>query len=208
MRLDDEATVGERIAYYRKRRGMTQEVLCGLVGGRSTEWLRQIENGKRDVDKLSTIVAVANALKVSPLTLLPGPFRSNPRRGTSLGSAPDVVPDSEAAMLRYDGMAGFIGVPDRPMARSDDLRRRMRHAFLCSQTERWSEMAPFVPDMIADAAWYTTRTPIPSAEKPTTCRRSCTGSPPGCWTGSASLICRGWRQNVRRSPPNRPAIHC
>jgi hypothetical protein len=85
------------------------------------------------------------------LTLLPGPFRSNPRRGTSLGSAPDVVPDIEAAMLRYDGMAGFIGVPDRPMARSDDLRRRMRHAFLCSQTERWSEMAPFVPDMIADA---------------------------------------------------------
>lgn len=147
----DEATVGERIAYYRKRRGMTQEVLCGLVGGRSTEWLRQIENGKRDVDKLSTIVAVANALKISPMALLPGPFRSIPRSGATLGTAPDVVPDIEAAMLRYDGMAGFIGVPDRPAVSAGRLRRRMEHAFVCSQTERWSEMAPFVPDMIADA---------------------------------------------------------
>lgn len=147
MRLDDSATVGERIAYHRKRRGMTQEVLCGLVGGRSTEWLRQIENGKREVDRLSTIVAVAEALKISPTVLLPGPFRTSPRQNAT---APDAVPAIEAAMLRYDGIAGLIGVPNahRPPA---DLRRRMERAFVCSQTERWSEMAPLVPDMIADA---------------------------------------------------------
>jgi len=114
MRLDDETTVGERIAYYRKRRGMTQEVLCGLVGGRSIEWLRQIENGHRDVDKLSTIVAVAEALRISPNALLPGPFRATSRHAGALGSAPDVVPAIEAAMLRYDGIAGLVGVPDRP----------------------------------------------------------------------------------------------
>jgi transcriptional regulator with XRE-family HTH domain len=61
--MDDEASVGDRIAYYRKRRGMTQEVLCGLVGGRSTEWLRQIENNKREVDKLSR-AALANRRSV------------------------------------------------------------------------------------------------------------------------------------------------
>lgn len=164
MRLSDEATVGERIAYYRKRRGMPQQVLCGLVGGRSTEWLRQIENGKRDVDKLSAIVAVANALKISPTTLLPGPFRSNRRQGNTLGTAPDVVPEIESAMLRYNGMAGFIGVPDRPPAAPDDLRRRMEHAFVCSQTERWSEMAPFVPGMIADA-WHLVQNATTDAER-------------------------------------------
>lgn len=151
MRLDDTATVGARIAYYRKRRGMTQEVLCGLVGGRSTEWLRQIENGKRDVDKLSTIVAVAEALKISPMKLLPGPFHATPRDGATLGTAPDVVPAIESAMLRYDGMAGLIGVPERAPVSPDHLRARMEQAFVCSQTERWSEMAPLVPDMIADA---------------------------------------------------------
>lgn len=150
MRLEDSITVGERIAYYRKRRGMTQEVLCGLVGGRSTEWLRQIENGKRDVDKLSTIVAVAEALKIGPMDLLPGPFRTTPRPGTAMGTAPDSVPLIEAAMLRYDGIAGLIGVPERPLVAPADLRRRIDRAFVCSQTERWSEMAPYVPDMIAD----------------------------------------------------------
>jgi transcriptional regulator with XRE-family HTH domain len=153
VRLDDEVTVGERIAYYRKRRGMTQEVLCGLVGGRSTEWLRQIENGKREVDRLSTIVAVAEALRISPSALLPGAFRRPSRRGDTLGTAPDAVPSIEAAMLRYNGTAQLVGVPDRVPVSPGDLRMRMSRAFVCSQTERWSEMAPLVPDMIADA-WH------------------------------------------------------
>jgi transcriptional regulator with XRE-family HTH domain len=149
--MDDEASVGDRIAYYRKRRGMTQEVLCGLVGGRSTEWLRQIENNKREVDKLSTIVAVAEALQISPSALLPGPFRASARRTDSLGMAPLVVPEIESAMLRYDGIASLVGVPDRALVSAADLRQRTARAFVCSQTERWSEMAPLVPDMIADA---------------------------------------------------------
>ncbi|MET0235427.1 MAG: helix-turn-helix transcriptional regulator [Kibdelosporangium sp.] len=153
MRLDDDATVGERIAHYRRRRGMTQQVLCGLVGGRSTEWLRQIENGHRDVDKLSTVVAVAGALKISPSALLPGPFRARVTGRTTLGTAPDHVPEIEAAMLRYDGITELIGVPDRPMSPPDHLRLRIERAFVCSQTERWSEMAPLIPGMIADA-WH------------------------------------------------------
>ncbi|MGH3481252.1 MAG: helix-turn-helix domain-containing protein, partial [Nocardioidaceae bacterium] len=153
MRLDDETTVGERIAYYRKRRGMTQEVLCGLVGGRSTEWLRQIENGKREVDKLSTIVAIAEALRITPSALLPGPFRAPSRRGDTLGTAPNSVPSIETAMLRYDGIAGLVGVPNWSPVSPDDLRQRMAQAFVRSQTERWSEMAPLVPDMISDA-WH------------------------------------------------------
>ncbi|GGP46409.1 helix-turn-helix domain-containing protein [Saccharothrix coeruleofusca] len=153
MRPDTEATVGERIAYYRKRQGMTQEVLCALVGGRTTEWLRQIENGKREVDKLSTIVTVADALRIPPSTLLPGPFRATAKREDSLGTAPSVVPAIEAAMLRYNGIATLIGEPDRTPVSPEHLRIRVEKAFAHSQTERWSEMAPLVPDMIADA-WH------------------------------------------------------
>ncbi len=156
VRPDDEASVGERIAYYRKRRSMSQEVLCGLAGGRTTEWLRQIESGEREVDKLSTIVLVAEALKISPSALLPGPFRTVPNRVDTLGSAPDVVPEIEAAMLRYDGIAGLLNLPDRPGVSAGHLRIRVERAFVCSQTERWSEMAPLVPDMIADA-WHLVR---------------------------------------------------
>lgn len=152
MRLDDEATVGERIAYYRKRATMTQEVLCGLVGGKSTEWLRQIESGQREVDRLSTIVEVAKALRIKPNDLLPGPFRAKSASNEGIGSAPNAVPEIQTALLRYDGIAGLLGIPDRPVNPAH-LRMTVERAFVCSQTERWSEMAPLVPDMIADA-WH------------------------------------------------------
>jgi ribosome-binding protein aMBF1 (putative translation factor) len=44
--------IGERIAIYRRRRGISQAVLAGLVG-RSESWLSQVERGARSVDRLS-----------------------------------------------------------------------------------------------------------------------------------------------------------
>jgi transcriptional regulator with XRE-family HTH domain len=55
--LGDHLSIGERIAFYRKRRGYTQEVLAGLVG-RSTDWLAKIETGRRKpprIDMLSEL---------------------------------------------------------------------------------------------------------------------------------------------------------
>lgn len=93
MGLDDGATVGEWIAFYRRRRGMTQEVLSGLLG-RSVEWLSQLERGARDVNKLTTIVEVADALGIEPVRLLPRQFTSRPRQlhDAVIGTAPDTVP--------------------------------------------------------------------------------------------------------------------
>ncbi len=149
--MDDDATVGDRIAYYRRRKGMTQEVLAGLLG-RSTEWLSQFERGARDVDRLSTVVAVADALGVEPVRLLPTHFTARPRRlrDSVIGTAPDAVPAIKSAMLRYDGLAGLLGVPDRAPVDLDELRRRTEFAFECSQTERWSTLGPLLPDLIAD----------------------------------------------------------
>lgn len=147
-------TVGERIAFYRRRKGMTQEVLSGLLG-RTVEWLSQIERGSRDVTKLSTIVAVADALGMEPVRLLPRHFVSRPRRLNDgvIGTAPDWVPAIKSAMFRYDGMAAFLGVPERPPVDQAGLYRRINDAFRCSQTERWSELGPLLPDLIADG-WY------------------------------------------------------
>jgi len=100
MRLDDQVPAGERIAYYRKRQGMMQEVLRGLVGGRTTEWLRQIENGHKDVDKLSTIVAVADTLRLNPIELLPGPFRT--KHGMAAQSALRPTPCQPSSRPCFD----------------------------------------------------------------------------------------------------------
>lgn len=65
--LADHLSIGERIAFYRKRRGYTQEVLAGLVG-RSTDWLAKIETGRRKPPRIDMlVVAPASANMVAKL---------------------------------------------------------------------------------------------------------------------------------------------
>ena len=68
----DALSVGERIAFYRRRRGLTQAVLAGLVG-RSEDWLSKIERGDRPVRRLDVLADVAKALRVTVGDLLGQP---------------------------------------------------------------------------------------------------------------------------------------
>jgi transcriptional regulator with XRE-family HTH domain len=45
----DYVSVGERIAIYRRRRGLSQVALANLIG-RSEAWVSQVERGIRHVD--------------------------------------------------------------------------------------------------------------------------------------------------------------
>jgi len=47
-------------AWYRRRRGMSQEVLAGLVG-RTEDWLQRAENNRIQLDRLSVIRSLAPA---------------------------------------------------------------------------------------------------------------------------------------------------
>ncbi len=158
VRLTDEATVGERVAFYRRRKGVTQEVLAGLLG-RSVEWLAQFERGAKELDRLSTIVAIADALGIEPVRLLPGAFTTRRRElhDAVIGTAPDSVAAIKAAMFRYNGSARVLGVPDRPPVGDAELTVRINEAFVCSQTERWSRLGLLLPDLIADA-WQAVHT--------------------------------------------------
>lgn len=68
----DQLSVGERIAFYRRRRGLTQSVLAGLVG-RSEDWLSKIERGEREPRRLDVLVSLAKALRVTVGDLLGQP---------------------------------------------------------------------------------------------------------------------------------------
>ena len=48
---------------YRRRRGLSQAALAGLVG-RSESWLSQVERGIRSVDRLSVLLDMAKILHV------------------------------------------------------------------------------------------------------------------------------------------------
>lgn len=62
---------GQRLQILRTRRGMTREVLAGLLG-KSGSWVKQIENGRLQAPKLNAILAIAEALRVRDLAELTG----------------------------------------------------------------------------------------------------------------------------------------
>ena len=68
----DHFSVGERIAFYRRRRQLTQRVLAELVG-RSEDWLSKVERNERDIRRLDILTEVARALRVSVGDLLGQP---------------------------------------------------------------------------------------------------------------------------------------
>lgn len=73
MRGYDEAlTIGERVAWYRRRRGLSQEVLAGLVE-RTADWLSKVENGRIQLDRLSVIHQLAQTLQVTVGDLIGDP---------------------------------------------------------------------------------------------------------------------------------------
>ncbi|SEC16435.1 helix-turn-helix domain-containing protein [Streptomyces sp. 2314.4] len=61
--LGDHLSIGERIAFYRERRGYTQPVLAGLVG-HSTDWLSKIERGVRKPPRIDKLAELARVLRV------------------------------------------------------------------------------------------------------------------------------------------------
>ena len=68
--METSTPVGERIAYYRRRRGLSQVKLAGLLG-RSESWLSQVERGARQIDRVSVLLKVAAALDVPVTKLTP-----------------------------------------------------------------------------------------------------------------------------------------
>lgn len=65
----DELNVGERVAFYRARRGLTQTQLANLVG-RRTDWLSKIERGERQLRNVELLSELARVLRVSLTDLM------------------------------------------------------------------------------------------------------------------------------------------
>ncbi len=68
----EQTSIAENVVYYRRRRGITQEVLGDLVG-RSGDWVRRVENGHLPLDRYALMGQVARALDIEVTELTGGP---------------------------------------------------------------------------------------------------------------------------------------
>jgi transcriptional regulator with XRE-family HTH domain len=66
-----ELTMGQRVKFWRTRRGMTQLVLAGLIG-KSESWVRKVEADGHIIDKYSVILDLARVLRIRNLSDLTG----------------------------------------------------------------------------------------------------------------------------------------
>jgi transcriptional regulator with XRE-family HTH domain len=62
--MGDRLTIGERIAFYRARRGLTQVELANLVG-RGPDWLSKVERGERPLRNVEVLAELARTLRVT-----------------------------------------------------------------------------------------------------------------------------------------------
>src|SRR3712207_4796517 len=65
----DELPIGRRVAYWRTRRKMSQQVFAGRLG-KSKSWVDKVERGVRRLDKFSVVYEIADVLQVDVQLLL------------------------------------------------------------------------------------------------------------------------------------------
>lgn len=142
--------IGDRIAAYRKRRGLSQAALAGLVG-RSESWLSQVERGVRDVDSLSVIRELSQQLHVSPDTLI----------GTSFAPVPSEAGHDAADPVRHylDRYTQLLTAPQITEQTSQELSAAAEAANSAYQGAAYedslraiAELLPNVDDLVRGRA--------------------------------------------------------
>ncbi|MDP9608862.1 helix-turn-helix domain-containing protein [Streptomyces demainii] len=146
--MTQHLTIGERVAWYRRRRGMSQEVLAGLVG-RTTDWLSKAENNRIELDRLSVIRTLADALDVSLGDLLAEPTLME----WSNESGRRTVPALREALMDYRLLTPLLRATagDGEPPALADLRADVGAVWDAYQDSRYGFAARQLPLLLADA---------------------------------------------------------
>ena len=138
---------GARIARARRRRGLSQTVLAGLVG-RSESWLSQVERGKRGVDSHAVLNRMAAVLRVEVEELT----GSDDASGEEEQHVYEPAADIERAMLGYEAVSAAIG-GRQPGSTSSlvHLRAMAKTAYAAYQATRYDDTGRMLPTLIHEA---------------------------------------------------------
>jgi transcriptional regulator with XRE-family HTH domain len=146
--LQDDLPLGERIAYWRRRRGMSQRVCAELVG-RTEGWLSQIERGIRPLDRLSVLVELARVLRVDSGELTGAAIRQLAPNGHDHPAVAAI----RSALMRYDTVAGVAPPPGTQQPRLRDLeslRMDAERAWALRQAARYDELGGLLPRLLTE----------------------------------------------------------
>lgn len=139
-------TVGERVRWYRLRRGMSQEVLAGLVG-RGADWLGKVEAGRIPVDRLPVLAALASALSIRL-----GDLIAEDSLTPASTDVDETLATLRSALTDYRVMSPALAGPVvDPPPDLDILRSVVGQAWSAFQDSRYSRATRLVPEILASA---------------------------------------------------------
>jgi transcriptional regulator with XRE-family HTH domain len=150
--MDDAATPrepaplspGRRIRFWRERRGMTREILGGLVG-KSASWVKAVETDRLQPPRLPMLLRIAEVLHVGNLADLTGDQSMPIRMFTGPGHA--ALPQVRAAINDYALTAD--GPPPSPA----HIRARLARSWAArhSSPDHRTVLGGILPDLLRDA---------------------------------------------------------
>jgi len=145
--VDKAQLTGERIAYHRKRLGLSQVEFAGLIR-RSDSWVSQVERGVRSIDRLSVLQKVADALGV-PVSELRGAGVDDAAAETE---RPEAFETLRLALTGHPAISVLLGSTPQAMTgeRLEQLREHHGQVWPLVHASRYGELAPLVASLIPE----------------------------------------------------------
>lgn len=140
--------IGRRMAYWRQRRGMSQQVFADAIG-KSKSWVDKVERGVRRLDKYSVLNEIADALSVDAQQLL---GHDTKRRSDNVQCIDQVEVDSiRASLERYERLGRCLGAAALEPIPLPELRKSVNHAWLAFEKANYPTLAHTLVELLKHA---------------------------------------------------------
>ncbi|WP_434742580.1 helix-turn-helix domain-containing protein [Micromonospora sp. SH-82] len=140
---DNSVPLGRRVAYWRVRRQLSQQVFADRLG-KSKSWVDKIERGVRRLDRVSVLREIADALRIDVAQLVLAVDGAQPPAGAQVG---DGVARIREVLARYDTIVTPSGPSYPPVT---DLRQAVAHGWLSFQYGRYDRLFRGLPRLLAE----------------------------------------------------------
>jgi transcriptional regulator with XRE-family HTH domain len=144
---DPNMSSGERIKFFRTRRGMSREALAGLAG-RTPRWLRAVESGQIKNVRLADLALIAEALRIKDVGRLAG-------AGVVLPVEALKGPGHPALPAVRDAINALASTSSVPPVALDALQARLDAAWRArhASPDHRTVLGALLPDLIRDARY-------------------------------------------------------
>ncbi|MER7418406.1 helix-turn-helix domain-containing protein [Micromonospora peucetia] len=142
MDSSDLLPVGRRVAYWRGRRKLSQQVFADRLG-KSKSWVDKVERGVRSLDKVSTLQGIAAVLRIDTAVLI-----GRDAQPVAVTMPAEGVERVREALSTYEIALGRPGA-GRVVVSADRLARGVEHAWIMFKHARYPQVIGLLPDLLA-----------------------------------------------------------